>query len=77
MPKWLEDIVRLIYRLPTSKPEDKTWKRLRIAISREELKEYKAWHQSGKGEFPWAIRGFPITIEDYPLHPGIIVEYRE
>jgi len=70
MPAWVEEMVRLSYRLPVSQG----WKRLRIAVTETELNEYREYMR-GNPDFVHAIRAIPLQLEAYPLNPAYILEH--
>lgn len=73
------DLITLINRMPPIKDR---WKRLRIALTEEELNEYRKFIQADNPKiegltipsFVWAIRGVPIHIEEFPEQPMYRVE---
>jgi hypothetical protein len=69
MPKLMQDLLTLTFRLPVHD----TWKRLRIAVTREELNSFKVYDGPG-GEFIRAIRGIPLQIEENPTNPTYMME---
>ena len=67
MPTWLEELIKMTYRFSVQNDE---WKRVRIAISPKELEEYKAYmKESRPPPFIYAIRGFPLVVEEEPKVP--------
>lgn len=74
MPEWLQSTVRLINQLPLR--TDNTWKRLRIAISQQELMEFRRYVKAiGNDRFYYMIGGMPIIIEVDPMNPQTHVTY--
>lgn len=75
IPKFIAELTALINRMPYS-PE---WRRLRIAMSTEELDEYRTYisNNIGRREFVHAIRGVPIQHEAYPMNPLFTLEHLE
>lgn len=69
MPGWLEEIIRMLCRLPI----ESQWRRIRIAVSPQEIEEYKKWY--GDFWFYHSIRGYPLVIEEDPHNPVIKMEY--
>lgn len=78
MPLLVAELARLIIRMPVVRDQ---WKRLRIAVSREEWLEiqqyYFADNEAVRGEpvAHMSIRGVPLVLEDEPLNPMIEVTY--
>lgn len=72
-PKIVNDIIK--FSLSINGINDREfWKRIRIAISGEELKEIIEWTKTqGRDRgFIYAIRGFPIHVELCPTKPQYI-----
>lgn len=72
MPQLIKELIRLIMNMSVS-PE---WKRLRIAMTQEELDEYRQFCLgNGQTEFYHSLKAIPIIIELNPTEPAITVEY--
>ena len=74
MPEFLMELTKLINRMPYS-PE---WKRLRIAMTMDEIDLYRTYIAGqGRKEFVHALRGVPIQHETYPVNPLFALEHLE
>jgi hypothetical protein len=57
-------------------PINSNWRRLRIALTQEEVDEYRTFiYNDGGAQFIHAIRMVPIQIEPYPDTPLYTLEY--
>jgi hypothetical protein len=72
MPELVRELVTFINRLPPSP----AWKRLRIAMTYQEIQSYKEFIKAGgnSDNFVMAIRGVPIEIEPHPTDPAFYME---
>ncbi len=71
----VNDVCLYVCRLPST-PKG-IWKRLRIALTRQEVDEFKRMVMNDGAEhteFIYAIRGLPIVIEEHPGNPLILME---
>lgn len=69
----IAEICGFINRWPVSNDKT-TWRRFRVAVSREELELIKTWYRNDNQdtlfkEFAYALRGVPLVIEEYPTEP--------
>lgn len=53
------------------------WKRLRVALTQAEFEAYRDWWLENKANFVHSIHGLPIVIEDHPMNPKFVLEYKE
>lgn len=74
MPPLIRDLMTMINRMPVTSSDH--WRRLRIAITQQELDEYREFiRKDGDGvNFVYAVRGVSLQIEEYPTHPLFILE---
>jgi hypothetical protein len=79
MPELLRDLATLINRMPVSPGHPNLWKRLRIAVTEEELAQMRGYflQDSISDRFVHAVRGVPLEIEVAPESPAYIVEFPE
>lgn len=75
MPKLILELTHLINRMPVSTE----WRRLRIAMTSDEIDEYRTYiaKDNNRLEFVRAIRGVPIQHEAYPKNPLFLLEHLE
>lgn len=76
IPELLRELVMFVNRLPPTKD---TWKRLRIAVTEDELASFRQFFREDnpQKEFYWAVRGVPLILVEEPMRRDIIVEYPE
>ncbi len=73
IPEHVLKIMTFISRLP---PDPVVWRRLRIAMTLEEIASYKEYTKSlgFYEQFVWAIRAIPIEQDPEPLNPSFRME---
>lgn len=76
IPQWLQDIIHLLHQTPM---KDDTWKRLRVAVTPEEIAEYrehmrKVLEDTELKSFIHSVRCIPLVIEPHPKDPGFYIE---
>ena len=72
MPPLYRELVNFINRLPPYE----CWRRLRIAVTQQELNEFREFIRTdGDGvNFVHAVCGVPLYVEDHPTNPLFILE---
>lgn len=74
MPKIVEELATLINRMPVVQSNPAVWKRLRIALTPDEVRDYVKYVESnGADQFVYALRGVPIQVESAPDEPSIAI----
>jgi hypothetical protein len=72
-PELLLELATMVNRMPLR--SDGLWKRLRIAVTGEELDEFRRFFKIDNGrEFIWAVRGVPLQLEVHPTDPAFCIE---
>lgn len=73
MPPLIRDLSTFINRWPAM---PNVWKRFRVAMTVEEIEEFKAFikAEGNSTSFVQAIRGIPIEQDPHPTDPVYILE---
>lgn len=77
MPPLLHELMWFISRMPISRTHPTLWKRLRFAVSGEEMAIIRDYCKvyNPKAEFIHSIRGVPLQVEPSPENPLYLMEY--
>jgi hypothetical protein len=74
MPELLADLATMINRMPVG-PKRDLWKRLRIAVTPDEIAEMRKFFFQDSDRFVHAVRGVPLVQEEFPQDPVYCMEF--